>query len=118
MLVLLAKAEEMLDAVQTFMIAKHVHEMVFVLGHIFQSFHGIVGFEGHGCLLLIVVFFILGGEAEISAEKWLMLKGIVAGVGFTILSKKVTLAFIEVVFFILHVIIGVDLLKNIKCESD
>jgi hypothetical protein len=102
MFVLLAKTEEMLDAVQSFMIAKHVHKMMFVLRHGFQSLHGIIGFEHDGSLLLIVVFFILGGKAEISAKKWLMFRGVVVGVCFAVFSEKVTLAFIEVMLFILH----------------
>jgi len=112
MLVLLAKTEEVLDAVQSFMIAEHMHKMMFVLGHIFQSLHRIVGFKCYGYLLLIVVFFILGGKAEISAKKWLMFRDVVVGVCFAVFSKKITLALIEVMFFILHLIIECGVIKE------
>lgn len=119
MLVLLSEIEEVLDAVQTFMIAEHVHEVMFVFGYVFQILHWIVGFEHCGSFLLVVVFLILRGEAEVSGKKWLIFGQVVVGVCFAVLSKKIALALVEVLVLVLHVYNeSVGLLKNIKTAVD
>ena len=119
MLVLLTKTKEMLNAVESFVFAKHVHEMMFVFRNVFESFHWIVGSESRRNFLWVVVVFILRGEAEISAKKWLVLECVVVGVGFTVLSKKIAFALVEVLILVFHG--GIDnvlLSKNIKTASD
>jgi hypothetical protein len=112
MFILIAEAKEMLNPVQSFVFAEHVHKVMFVFMYLFESFHWIVGFESKRNLLWVVVIFILRGQTEIFVEKCWMLERIVVGVGLTVLSKKIAFALVEVRILIFHACIGCVLIKE------